>query len=482
MLGVTAFAKQYHYKYSENCSKAYSYYLSLQPEKGKELLKKELISDPYNLMATYISDYDDCLLLLFNGNATDYEQLKHHQSRRLALMERGDEQSPWHRLCRAGIYMHWAFIHLRFNENLKAAASFRKSYLLLKENNRLFPNFAYNNIFLGIEESTVGALPDNYKWIASIFGLKGDVRLGIKKLRQFIADHNSADPLYSEAIVYYAYLNYYILSDKEEAWATVSGVDFNSTDNLTYSFVKTNIALNYRKANVAISVLQQASRMDRYKKYPIFDYEYGYALLHKQDKGAVVKFTSFLKNYSGKIFVKDAWQKLAYAYYLQGNTDMAEFCKSKILTEGTTNTDSDKQALRFAQQKQWPHSVLLKSQLLIDGGYYEDALKVLTANKGNEFNQVHLELEYNFRMGRINDELGNKTAAIEYYNKSINIGKERPEQFAARSALQLGFLYEKSKQNINAVEMYQLALSMKNHDFKNSIDQQAKAGINRLLE
>src|SRR5690606_4246305 len=113
-------------------------------------------------------------------------------------------------------------------------------------------------------------------------------------------------------------------------------------------------------------------------KYPIFEYEYGYALLYKGDPEAINRFNTFLKNYKGSIFVKDGWQKLAYAYYLQGNTKMAEYCRGKILTYGNSITDSDKQALRFAQQGTWPHATLLKAQLLTDGGYYKDAYGLLS--------------------------------------------------------------------------------------------------------
>ena len=323
-------------------------------------------------------------------------------------------------------------------------------------------------------------MPDNYKWIASIFGLRGDVKSGVGKVKKFIDGHSKEDALYAEALIYYAYLNYYILSDKDEAWKTVSSHEFSTEGNLMNSFVKVNIAINYRKANTAIKVLQQAERIDRYKMYPIFDYEYGYALLYKQDKESVLRFNNFLKNYKGQIFVKDAWQKLSYAYYLQGNSKMAEYCKKKITTEGTTNTDSDKQASRFAGQPGWPNETLLKGQLYTDGGYYEQALSVLSSASAEQYTNVAHKLEYYFRMARVNDELGSSEAAIEYYNKTIKTGIDRQEQFAARSALQLGFFYEKQSLNAKAVEMFQLALSMKSHDFKNSIDQQAKAGINRL--
>lgn len=475
-------ARQYHYRYTENCRDAYQHYMALRPEDGREMIKKELIADPYNLMATYISDYEDCLLLLFNGNRVDYDQLKRHQQDRLKLMERGDEQSPWHRLCQAGIYMHWAFVHLRFNENLKAGTSFRKSFLLLKENQQLFPAFEYDDIFLGIEEATVGSLPDNYKWIASIFGMRGNIHNGAGKVKQFLNRHETGDPFYNEAAIYYAYMSYYVLSDKDEAWRTVNAKDFDTDNNLLNSFVKINIAINYRKAAYAEDLLLQTSKWDNYINYPIFDYEYGYALLHGLDYTAITKFRKFLDTYTGSIFIKDAWQKMAYAYYLQGNSKMAEYCRKKILTEGTATTDSDKQALRFAQQTNWPHPALLKIQLLTDGGYYIKAEKILSGTTLEDYKTIPHQLEFYFRLARVNEELGHTSTAITYYNKAIEAGRDRPEQFAARSALMAGLLYEKIKQTEKAVKMFQLALSMKNHDFKNSIDQQAKAGINRLAE
>lgn len=473
-------AGQYHYRYTENCRDAYQYYMALRPEDGRQMIKKELIADPYNLTATYISDYEDCLLLLFNGNRVDYEQLKRHQQDRLKLMERGDEQSPWHRLCQAGIYMHWAFVHLRFNENFKAGTSFRKSFLLLKENQRLFPGFEYDDIFLGIEEATVGSLPDNYKWIASIFGMRGNIHNGAGKVKKFVDQHRPGDPFYDEAVIYYAYMSYYLLSDKDEAWRTVNAKNFDTDNNLVNSFVKINIAINYRKAAYAEDMLLKASKSGNYDRYPIFDYEYGYALLHGLDHAAVGKFRKFLNTYKGSIFVKDAWQKMAYAYYLQGNGKMAEYCRKKILTEGSAITDSDKQALRFAQQTNWPHATLLKVQLLTDGGYYTKAERILSGTTIEDYKTTPLQLEYFFRLARVNDELGNTSTAITYYSKAIEAGRSRPEQFAARSALMAGLLYERLRQNKKALNMFEQALSMDDHDFKNSIDQQAKAGINRL--
>lgn len=477
-----ATASKYHFSYTENCKKAYDYYLSLQPDKGSEYIKKEIIADPYNLMATYIADYDDCLQLLFNGKQIDYEQRKHHLAERIKVISRGDDESPWYRLCQAGIYMHWAFVNLRFNDNFKAANNFRKSFSLLKDNRAAHPRFEYDNIFFGIEEAAIGAIPDNYKWIAAIFGMRGDVKSGTAKIKKFIDGHSVNDPLYREALVYYAYTCYFISSDKEEAWRVVNANDFSTDGNLLNSFVKGNIALNYREAAVASSVFKDASSLKGYSDYPILDYEYAYALLHKLDFAAASLFKNFLNNYKGNIYVKDALQKMAYTYYLKGDMDRANRAMTRILSEGSTMTDADKQALRVAESGQWPNKVLLSAQLYIDGGYYAKASDLLSKYSPESFEQEGHVLEYYFRQARVYEEVGNVNDALALYAKAIEIGMGRKEQFGARSALQCGFIYEKQNNRKMALKYYERALSMKDHDFKNAIDQQAKAGVSRLTQ
>lgn len=473
------YAQNYEFVYNTNCKEAYSHFMNLESDEGYQALKSEFVNNPRNLMATYIGDYEDCLLLLFNGNPLDYSERKHHLDDRLKIIDKYKGSSPWYRLSKAGLYMHWAFVELKFNQKLKAANYFRKSFQLLKENNKLYPEFEYNSIFQGINEAAVGAIPDNYRWIASIFGMSGNVNNGIAKVEHFINTHNDDDPLYREAIIYYTYMLYYLKHDKQKSWDVISRL-YKKDKGLVTSFVKANIALNYHKAAEAEKVLQNATQNRYYKQYPIFDYEYGYAFLHKLDSRAISKFHSFLKNYKGGIFVKDSWYRMGQLYHLSDDEKNKAVCKKNILEQGTAITDSDKQALRHAQESGWGQPLLIKAQLLTDGGYYKRAYYVLIAEEAtNSVGKTH-PLEYSFRLGRVYDELDEKDTAIRYYKHALDIGENSKEQFGARAALQLGFLYENSGHKSLAVNMYQKAISIDDHDFENSIEQQAKAGLNRL--
>jgi tetratricopeptide (TPR) repeat protein len=188
----------------------------------------------------------------------------------------------------------------------------------------------------------------------------------------------------------------------------------------------------------------------------------------------------FIQRYNGRMFVKDAWQQLAYAYYIQGNMAQARHCRNQILSQGSRETDADKQAYLFGKNSSWPALPVLKARLLLDGGYYPQAMAQLRSTDVNTLPTVADKLEYYFRLARVYDVTGDPDKAIGLYHTTIAMGRQRQEHFAARAALQMALLYEKSGRIKEAIASFKDCLSMKNHDFQANIDQQSKAGLNRL--
>lgn len=471
--------RPYIYDYNDNCSRAYQYYMSLRIPEARAWVLTEMKANPYNLLSTYISDYEDCLTLIINCNKEEYEQRKDHFESRLELLGKGNETSPWYRFCKAGIYLHWAIVNTRFGDQYKAAIKFRKSFALLKENQHLFPSFEYNNVFSGLQEAVVGSLPGNYKWLVSIFGLKGDLKKGTAKLATFVNSHTHDDPLYAETVLYYAYVRFYLLSEQKEVWNFLNSSSFPTQNNLLNTFVKVNIALDYRKAEAAIEALQMASTHNDYTGYPIFDFQMGLALLTKSDITSTNYFEKYLKSNKSDLYIKECWQKMAWVWYIAGNMKQAEFCRAQIKYTGSARLDADKQAQKFSEATAWPVKKLLQARLLIDGGYAGQALTTLKSIDVNTL-AIPDKGEYYFRLGRAYEEMADNKKALGYYQAAINIGRERHEQFAARAALHMGIVYERTGMKANAIRSYKECLAMPAHDFQNSIDQMAKAGINRI--
>ncbi len=480
-------AVPYTYIYNENCARAYNYFLALRLAEGRQAITLERKNNPQNLMAVYLADYEDCILLLVNCNIEDYTQRAGKMSERIDELAKGDPSSPWYRFCYAGMYLHRAIINIRFGEQYKAAYNFRKSFALLKENQKMFPSFEYNNVISGLQEAVVGSLPGSYKWLASVFGMKGSVKNGTEKLGAFVNGHTSADPLYTETVLYYLYARFYLLAEQEQVWKLLNTAKFGTKNNLLNTFVKANIALDYRHSDEALELLRAASKEEGFQAYPIFQYQTGMALLTRCDTSCTYYFDRFLHENKSDIFIKDAWQRKAFVWYVAGNKEKAEYCRRQVTREGTARLDADKQAARFASAGVWPNRGLLQARLLIEGGYSENALAILRGINKSELPNQADKAEYNFRMGRVYEEMAKKPGngsnyklALAQYREAMTEGKDRHEQFAARAALHMGKIYELLEMDKEAIGMYNECLNMPDHDFQNSIDQQAKSGINRI--
>ena len=474
-------AESYTYDFNGNCGKAYQNFMSLHTAEARSYVITEMKSNPYNLMATYIADYEDCILLLLNCDKSEYRERAGHLEARIALLEKGSKSSPWYRFCLGGIYLHWALINTRFGDQYKAAINFHRSYSLLKENRRLFPKFEYNNVFTGLQEAVVGTLPGNYKWLASIFGMRGDLKKGVRELSDFLKNNTSQQLLYPETVLYYLYTRFYLLNEQKEVWDFLNSPQFETHSNLLNAFVKVNISMDFRKSDAAIATLKDAAMEANYNKYPIFNYQMGNALLNRLDTACANYFYLYLENNKSDLLIKDCWQKMAFCRYLNNDVSRATYCLEQVRKQGNTRLDADKQASKFAENRVWPKSKLLAARLLIEGGYYPRALEMLREINERQLSQAD-RVEYTYRSGKAYQEEGNNTKALEFYQTTLNAGKGRHEQFAARASLQMGIIYEHSGMQEQALTHYKECLNMPTHDFQNSIDQQAKAGINRLEE
>jgi len=90
------------------------------------------------------------------------------------------------------------------------------------------------------------------------------------------------------------------------------------------------------------------------------------------------------------------------------------------------------------------------------------------------------KLEYTYRYGRLFHKTGDYQKAILNYSATLQNGETSHYYFAANSALMLGMLYEQLRDIEKAKSYYKYCLSMRRHDYQNSIDQKAQAALEKL--
>lgn len=138
--------------------------------------------------------------------------------------------------------------------------------------------------------------------------------------------------------------------------------------------------------------------------------------------------------------------------------------------------------MREAGSGVWPDKGLLRARLLCDGGYYQEALQYLQGGQPDNFRIPGEKVEFSYRIGRIYDGLGRKEEAMTAYAGTIRDGETLTAYYAARAALQMGMICEKNGDCKSATGWFRKCLSLKDHEYKNSLDQKAKAGIARCSE
>ncbi|MBA4198698.1 MAG: hypothetical protein C0459_14205 [Chitinophaga sp.] len=469
------------YEFNSTCQQAYSEMLKLKFNAAKSLTAKAKQANADNLIPDFIDNYIDFFTLFLNEDAGEYKRLKPIIESRINSFKEGQTSSPFNLYCLSMLYVQKGTIEIKFGETWNAGWSFRRAYQFIKENKKNFPTFLPNDMLYGGLQTIAGTIPKGYKWLANIFGLKGSLTEGNKLLTNFV---NSSDPwarlMSNEGIFMYCYLQFHILNKRNEALQYIQTKKLDVVNNHLFTYMAANLAITNKQIDYAKEVINNRNKSTEYFQTYVWDFELGFIkLYHLETQEAINYFEKYIKEFKGKFYVKDVYQKISWCYYLQGNMVAAENARADILKKGAVSADADKQALREAKSGKWSNTTLLKARLLNDGGYYKEALQLLNTKSIGSFDNEEEQLEYAYRLGRINDDLGKNDDAISWYNKAIALGEKRPEYFAARAALQTGLIYEKLGKKAEAINYYKRCLDMEEEEYKNSIDQKAKSGIAR---
>jgi tetratricopeptide (TPR) repeat protein len=284
----------------------------------------------------------------------------------------------------------------------------------------------------------------------------------------------------NEASFYYCYILFYIENKPEETFQYIAQKKLDVVNNHLLAYMAANLAINNKMNDYARNIIENRNNAPGYMQTPVWNFEMGYVQLRNlQLEDAAKNFEYFVSHFKGKFYLKDAWEKLAWCYFLEGNMNAANNARQMVLKKGSTDTDADKQANKDAKSGRFPNTILLKARLLSDGGYNTQALAMLNGKSIHDFPLTEDQLEFTYRLARIYDDLNNDDVAIKNYLNAIAIGENRTEYYASRAALQIGLIYEKQGNKSLAIQYYKKCLGMDDHDYKDSIDQKAKAGIAR---
>lgn len=469
------------FSFNQNCAKAYEYIIGLQFKEAKKIIEKEREINPKNNIPHLLENQIDFLTAFISEEQADFKRLINNKEKRLEILSRDDFSSPYYLYIQAEIHLHSAFTRFKFREYLSSAYEIHKAYKLLEENAKKFPDFKPNLKNLGLLHAMLGAVPEEYKWLINITGMNGTIQQGVSELRQVIASDNHSY-LTDEVLIILTFIQLNLQNPEKEINKILDNINrMQNKNGLLVTLTQANAFMKTGNNSKAIDILLEG-KPQLLNNFPLYylDYLTGVAKLHRLDQDADAYFLRFLSGFKGKNYIKAAYQKLAWCYLVKGDTKRYKEYISYCKTEGSNFIDEDKQALKEAEIGHIPNLILLKARLLFDGGYYPKAIAQIANKPISSFPILKDQIEVTYRLGRIYDKIGDSEKAIEYYKQTFANGSGYSYYFAANASLFLGLLYENRGQYEKARFYFKECLSLRNHEYQNSIDQKAEAGLNRL--
>lgn len=464
------------FTFSEAHKKAYHQIFSLQNPIATKTLQDISIS---NGISTYLDNLNTTLPILLNGSPEEYENWLDDYDDRIDNIEGLNDNSPYYRFIQAEMRLQAACLKFYFGDKIRGFFQFRQAYKLLEENIEKYPQFLPTKKTLGVLNILLGSVPNEYTWIMNGLGFHGNIQTGLTYLNEV---KNSSSLFNFEADLFLVLVNMYILKNEKSILPNIEMLYQTHPKNLLVEFIYASYFHQIGQNEKSLISLKNRSTDSKYTEFPFLYIMLGNSYLQKGlYTQAAPYYHTFLEKNKGINNIKQAYYRLFIVHQLSGNTQKAKDCLKQCVENGETILDTDRFANRFAKENKIPDNTLIKARLMTDGGYYIEALNSL--KDSSYYTQRTDLLEFHYRKARIYHKLEQLDTAITEYKTLILLSKtDDYSYFAPNSCLQLAYIYQQKQQNILAKHYFEKALKYDDHEYKNSIDNKAKAGLNQLSE
>jgi len=452
---------------------SYSMALTLQIEKSRSTLSEAKTPEQI-----YVASLSDALELLLTEDEVKLEQYENASDSRLELLEKINPVTAGSLFAIAELRLQWAFIYLKFGQELDAAWNVRQAYLTVQECKKEFPDFVPIKKTSGLLEIMLGSVPEKYQWIISLLNMEGSVDMGLKELEE-VRDQSASLKL-ETTLLYYLFQSF-ILQHTEAAMLGFDETIKSNPDNQLALFLGASIAIKNSQSEKALAYLKKVNESSGGLSIRYSSYQLGEVYLHKGEyKSSIQSYQRFLNGYKGQNYVKDAHYKIGVCNWLMGNSIEAKKYFEKAKVEGKESAEADKYAARQLSKNIYPNAKLSKLRYATDGGYYEDAKKVISGVTDQDLVSTEEKIEFTYRKGRLFHKIGSIPDAQKNYQEAIVKQGEENWYFAPNACLQMGYLFLELGQPAEAKKYFEKALTYKKHEYKNSIDSKAKSALAQL--
>jgi tetratricopeptide (TPR) repeat protein len=430
--------------------------------------------------AQFLANLHEAIFVMITEDNTRWKSFKESCEQRLKAIGQEKDRTPYRRFYEAEMRLHLAFVQLKFGEEFKAGWNVRQAYRLTQANSMEYPDFLLHAKTSSLLQILLGSVPEKYTWLLSLLGMEGSIELGMDQLKKL---RKESAVFRLEATLLEALVEAFMLQNTPQAVHTLEQVLPTYPHHPLVQYIGAAIYSKNHQADQVLTTLSRYAHDENRIPFHFIRYMQGEAFLQKgQYLEANKAYRQFLQHYGGQNFVKDAHYKIFLTYWLGSQPEKATKWWGLALEKGQEITEPDKHAAKILKGDVFPDKTLMRIRLATDGGDWDEALKWAENVPAEKLRQPAFETEWLYRKARIYHLMGQLEKAYGYYKLTID-HQERAQgnwYFAPNAALQLGYICVAEAHHEKARRYFEKALSYKNHEYKNSIDNKAKAALKNL--
>lgn len=461
---------------------AYQFISDLRIDESMNIIRLQSITHPDNLIWPYLEDYAMFLQIFLQEDVNRIPDFLESSSLRADRISVVSESNPLSLMCQAQIHLQQCALRMEQNQFVSAASDINQAFRLLKKNQKLHPDDYANLRLYAAIKIAFGAIPDQYRWLVSmVTSLTGSIDEGLKELHMIVDKSNPIEfDFTQETILLTAMAEARLNNNPENGLVLINNFYGKSPPNRFVQYVMANVNIAAGNGDAAIKILQQEVGDEKTLKIPFMEFMMGKCKLCRGDDDADIYFKNFILLSKGKHFIKEAYQKLAWYSLLRGDEVAYTDFMAQILLKGDDNSDQDQQAMKEAETHDKPQPVLLHARLLFDGGYYDQALTLLTDDFFNSLTLQAQRLEFLYRKGRVLQAKESYAEALHFYSLAMKFGEDERYYFSCSAALESGIIHETLGSDFAAAKFYNMCLAMSPDTYSSSLHQKARTGLSRM--
>ncbi len=433
--------------------------------------------DPRTLLLLDAADFADAVL---RQDVARYPAALAAMNARLDAVEAQQKRRPtaWGATAEAEIRLHLALTQLCFQDELAGAWALRAALLHLEQASARWPDFVPLRKSLGLGQFLLGIVPDSYQWFLRVLGLHGDAATGLANLSRAADEPN---PFQTEARIFRALIREGYYKQEGEAQKLTATLWAREPDNLLFAYLRLAVLRRQKQPDAALRVFEARPTGLDYVPLVYLHHLAADLLLYRGDYAASARENElFLARYAGRHYRKDAAYKLYLAAWLRHDPPDARRWLREIDQTGANVIEEDRAAQKFYDERPPFQENLLRARLAADGGYWRLAQRQLKAFPLASTTNPELRAEWCYRQAKVYQGQQKTDSARVFFQRTVAVQGDAPRYFAPNAALQLGYLARQANDRPTARRWFERALAYPAHEYKRSIDSQAKAALGGL--